>query len=121
MGWGPISDIVEIYSAEDMPQVQPTEVKAFAFNATALKVTWRPIEPTRENIRGELIGYRLKYWVAENNDSLSDETIAMIKLNNSTEPEGLIVGLTPNTNYWVRVMAYNSAGSGPESEKFKGR
>lgn len=42
-----------------MPQVQPTEVKAWAFNSTSMNITWRPIEPTRENIRGELIGYRV--------------------------------------------------------------
>lgn len=42
-----------------MPQVQPTEVSAFAHNATSLNVTWQPIEPTRENIRGKLIGYRV--------------------------------------------------------------
>lgn len=59
LGSGPISDPVEIFSAEDMPQVQPTEVSAFAHNATSLNVTWLPIEPTRDNIRGELVGYRV--------------------------------------------------------------
>lgn len=58
-GPGPISEPVEIFTAEDMPQVQPTEVSAFAHNATSLNVTWQPIEPTRENIRGKLIGYRV--------------------------------------------------------------
>ena len=59
MGSGPISNESVIFSAEDMPQVQPTEVKAWANNATSLNVTWRPIEPTRENIHGKLIGYRV--------------------------------------------------------------
>ena len=58
---------------------------------------------------------RLKYWREED-----DEIMAQIRLNNGTEPTGLVVGLVPNTFYWVRVMAYNSAGSGPESEKFRG-
>ncbi|KAL7642096.1 UNVERIFIED_CONTAM: hypothetical protein RMT77_007970 [Armadillidium vulgare] len=116
VGWGPQSEIVTIYSAEGMPQVQPTEVKAWAFNSTSMNITWRPIEPTRENIRGELIGYRLKYWPESH-----AEIDAQIRLKLGTEPQGLIVGLKSNTYYWVRVMAYNSAGSGPESEKFRER
>lgn len=112
-GPGPISEPVEIFTAEDMPQVQPTEVSAFAHNATSLNVTWQPINPTRENIRGRLIGYRIKYWRRKDN-----ETDHIIKLQIGTEPHGLIVGLVPNTFYWVRVMAYNRAGSGPESERF---
>ncbi|XP_045114342.1 contactin-like [Portunus trituberculatus] len=113
IGPGPISEPVTIYTAEDMPQVQPTEVSAFAHNATSLNVTWQPIEPTRENIRGKLVGYRIKYWRRMDND-----TDHIIKLQRGTEPHGLIVGLVPNTFYWVRVMAYNQAGSGPESERF---
>ncbi|KAG0716945.1 Contactin [Chionoecetes opilio] len=113
IGQGPISEPVTIFSAEDMPQVQPTEVSAFAHNATSLNVTWQPIEPNRENIRGKLVGYRIKYWRRKNN-----ETDHIIKLQRGIEPHGLIVGLVPNTFYWVRVMAYNQAGSGPESERF---
>ena len=59
IGPGPVSEPVTIYSAEDMPQVQPTEVSAFAHNATSLNITWQPIDPTRENIRGKLVGYRV--------------------------------------------------------------
>lgn len=143
-----------------MPQVQPTEVSAFAHNATSLNVTWQPINPTRDNIRGKLIGYRvssiscelseegsfvialyclaliwnwycvltkklpfylltnftqIKYWRRDDN-----ETDHIIKLQIGTEQHGLIVGLVPNTFYWIRVMAYNSAGAGPESERFLG-
>ncbi|XP_027207013.1 contactin [Penaeus vannamei] len=112
-GAGPISEPVEVFTAEGMPQVQPTEVSAFAHNATSLNVTWQPINPTRDNIRGKLIGYRIKYWRRDDN-----ETDHIIKLQIGTEPHGLIVGLVPNTFYWIRVMAYNSAGAGPESERF---
>ena len=31
-------------------------------------------------------------------------------LSRSTKNEALIIGLQPNTYYYVRVMAYNSAG-----------
>ncbi|KAK7072713.1 Contactin-3, partial [Halocaridina rubra] len=113
VGPGKVSEPVVVYTAEDNPQVQPTEVSAFAHNATSLNVTWLPITPTRENIRGKLIGYRIKYWRRSDN-----ETDHIIKLQRGTLPYGLIVGLVPNTFYWVRVMAFNQAGSGPESERF---
>lgn len=112
-GAGPISDPVVIYSAEDMPQAQPTEVGAYAFNATSINVSWVPIDPTRDNIRGKLIGYRIKYWRRSD-----PETDNIIRLSLNATNSALIVGLIPNTFYWVRVMAYNSAGAGPESERF---
>merc|ERR1712079_20371 len=41
-----------------------------------------------------------------------------VRVSRSTKNEALIIGLQPNTYYYVRVMAYNSAGPGPESERF---
>ncbi|XP_064486907.1 contactin-like [Ornithodoros turicata] len=113
-GDGPISDPVEIYSAEGMPQVQPSGVYAVPFNSTSLNVTWTPLDITREKIRGRLIGHRIKYWKNDENA----ETEALILLKRGIENWGLIVGLQPNTEYRVAVMAYNDAGSGPESEYF---
>lgn len=60
VGKGPESEPVVIYSAEDMPQVAPQRVIPFAFNSTAFNVTWQPIDITRENIRGRLIGHRVR-------------------------------------------------------------
>lgn len=59
---------------------------------------------------------QIKYWRREFKETESH----LIKLQRGTEPHGLIVGLVPNTFYWVRVMAYNQAGAGPESERFLG-
>jgi hypothetical protein len=42
-------------------------------------------------------------------------------LSRSTKNWALIVGLQPNEYYYVKVMAYNSAGEGPESERFLGK
>lgn len=58
-GSGPESEVVTIFSAEDMPQVAPVQVSARSYNSTALNVSWLPIEETREKIRGKLIGYRV--------------------------------------------------------------
>ena len=114
MGAGPISEEYIIYSAEGMPQAVPTEVAARAYNSTALNVTWQPIEHTREGLRGRLLGHRVKYWMADGDET----TESLILLKSSLEPWALVVGLQPFTEYYVRVMAYNSAGSGQESERF---
>lgn len=60
VGEGPLSEEVLVYSAESMPQVQPSLVKAFPFNSTALNVSWAPVDITREKIRGRLIGEPVK-------------------------------------------------------------
>lgn len=112
VGEGPISDPEEIYSAEGMPQVQPSGVYAVPYNSTALNVTWNPLDITREKIRGRLIGHRIKYWRSD----LDRELDSLILLKRGLDSWGLIVGLQPNTEYWTVVMAYNEAGSGPESE-----
>merc|ERR1712045_299154 len=103
-----------IFSAEDMPQVAPAKVGARPFNSTALNITWIPIPNVREKVRGELIGHRIKYW----REDLEEISESQYLLSRSVEPHALIIGLQPNTYYWVRVMAYNSAGPGPESERF---
>ena len=42
-----------------MPQATPTQVSAHPYNGTALNVSWLPIDDTRENIRGKLLGFRV--------------------------------------------------------------
>ena len=61
-----------------------------------------------------LIGYRIKYW----REDLDEVKESQYLLSRSVQPSALIIGLQPNSYYWVRVMAYNSAGPGPESERF---
>ncbi|XP_012215435.1 contactin [Linepithema humile] len=114
IGEGPISEIKVVYSAEDMPQVAPQLVYAMSYNSTSLNVTWAPIEQTRERVRGKLIGHRIKYWVKDH----SREEDSTYYLSRSTRNWALIVGLQPDTYYYVKVMAFNSAGEGPESERY---
>ena len=104
---GPVSDTVVVRTAEDLPQVAPTEVGARPFNSTAIRVTWTPIPEVREKVRGKLIGYRIKYWRRDLNEVIDSQYM----LSRSTEPHALIIGLLPNTYYYVKVMAYNSAGN----------
>ncbi|XP_014371017.2 contactin [Papilio machaon] len=113
LGAGPESEVATIYSAEDMPQVAPQQVYSRSFNSTALNVTWDPIDQSRDRLRGRLIGHRLKYWKQENK-----EEECIYYLSRTTRNWALIVGLQPDTYYYVKVMAFNSAGEGPESERF---
>lgn len=115
VGAGPESKPVVIYSAEDMPQIAPQQTVARGFNSTCLNVTWNAVEQTREKIRGNLIGHRLKYWKKD----LREED-SVYYLSRTTRPWALIVGLEPDTYYFVKVMAYNAAGEGPESERYMG-
>ncbi|XP_063704991.1 contactin-like [Culicoides brevitarsis] len=115
-GAGPESNVTTIYSAEDMPQVAPQQVYARGFNSTAINVTWAPVDQTREKIRGQLIGHRIKYWKKDHR-----EEDAVYYLSRTTRPWALIVGLEPDTYYFVKSMAYNAAGEGPESERYMER
>lgn len=63
VGKGPESEYVTIFSAEDMPQVAPQKPIAVAFNSTCFNVTWQPIDMSRENIRGRLIGHRVSAYI----------------------------------------------------------
>lgn len=116
IGMGPESPVAIIYSAEDMPQVAPQQPYVIPFNSTCFNITWNPINQTREALRGNLIGHRLKYW----KQGFKEED-AVYYLSRHKRPWALIVGLEPDTHYFVKVMAYNAAGEGPESERYLGK
>ncbi|KAH9425880.1 Contactin-3 [Dermatophagoides pteronyssinus] len=112
-----ISEPTIVYSAESMPQIAPAGVNALAYNSTALNVTWSRLDTSREKMRGRLIGHRIKYWKMNQDPQYDSLTL----LKRGSDPWGLIVGLMPDTEYYIAVMAYNEAGSGPESEPFLAR
>ncbi|ENN74113.1 hypothetical protein D910_11524 [Dendroctonus ponderosae] len=114
IGPGPISEEALVFSAEDMPQVAPQLVVARSFNSTALNVSWDPIEVIREKVKGKLIGHRIKYWKKD-----THEEDSVYYLSRTTRPWALIVGLQPDTYYFVKCMAYNSAGEGPEKRTYR--
>ncbi|CAH1981404.1 unnamed protein product [Acanthoscelides obtectus] len=96
-----------------MPQVAPQLVVGKAYNSTAMNISWVAVEQTREKVRGKLIGHRIKYW-----KNGTDEQDAVYYLSRTTRPWALIVGLQPDTYYFVKAMVYNAAGEGPESERY---
>lgn len=115
MGRGESSPIVDIMSAEDLPKGVPISVKAVYFNCTAITVEWKPVENTIEVMRGVLLGYRINYWV----DQEEEETMALFKIIRNQTDHGLIIGLRENTDYMINVQALNTAGNGPKSENYR--
>lgn len=113
IGSGPLSQVGYIHSAQQMPRIQPTNLYAVAHNSTALNITWSPMNELEES--GKLIGYRIRYWPS----GKDPQTHSLTHLKRGLETWGIVVGLQPDTEYHTSVMAYNEAGSGPESESFR--
>lgn len=63
--------------------------------------------------------FQIRYWLKKDNNLYDAE--ALNYLSRSKKPWALILGLIPNTYYYVQVMAYNSAGPGPASEPIYGK
>ena len=53
---GPMSEEVEVMSAEDIPRSTPTKVGARPFNSTAIRVHWNPVPNVRDKVRFSIIG-----------------------------------------------------------------
>jgi len=73
------------------------------------------LNPEQQLAKAKLTGYRVRYWPS----GKDQQTHSLTKLKRGLEPWALLVGLQPDTEYHVSVMAYNEAGSGPESESFR--
>lgn len=113
MGKGPMSDPVTIMSAEELPKGVPIGVKAVYYNATAAIVEWIPVNNTREIMKGDLIGYRINYWVKDE----QNETMALFRIIRNQTDHGMIIALREDTDYWVNVQVLNSGlNLGPKSE-----
>ncbi|KAM4700365.1 contactin-2 [Discoglossus pictus] len=105
-GQGPYSRITTVYSAEEEPNVAPSEVKATVKSASEMDVSWSSVQ----TINGILLGYEIRYWRAGDNEAAADRVrtagvVTVARVN----------GLRPDTTYHVTVRAYNRAGTGPPS------
>lgn len=47
-----------------MPMVAPQLIVGLSYNSTALNISWKPIEETRANVRGKLIGHRVSQFAS---------------------------------------------------------
>jgi hypothetical protein len=117
-GEGPRSDISIVYTAEGIPRKPVSNVKCEPFNSTAILVSWDPIpEDDFSILQGKLLGYVVRYWrydVEENQNYWRKRFLGQ-------RSSAIIIGLEPDTVYFVRVYVFNSAGEGVESELFSHR
>ncbi|XP_053402883.1 contactin-like [Mercenaria mercenaria] len=113
-GNGPMSDYADVYSAEGMPTIRPSNVRYNPINGTALTIYWDPVPNTREGIKGRVRGYRIDY-IDKNNETGCQRCSTFVY---GQTDHGTIIGLEPNGDYWVRVTVFNSAGISTISERY---
>ena len=95
-----------------------SNVKCEPFNSTAILVTWDPIpEDDFSILQGKLLGYVVRYWRHDKDENLNYWRKRFLGQRSSA----IIIGLEPDTVYFVRVYVFNSAGEGVESELFSHR
>lgn len=117
-GEGPKSEVQIVYTAEGIPRKPVTNVKCEPYNSTAILVTWDPIpEDDFAILQGKLLGYVVRYW----RYGLEENTNYWRKRFLGQRSSAVIIGLEPNTVYFVRVRVFNSAGESVESQLFSHR
>jgi hypothetical protein len=118
MGEGPKSDIEIVYTAEGIPRKPVSNVRCEPFNSTAILVTWDPIaEDDFAILQGKLLGYVVRYWRHDQEENQNYWRKRFLGQRSSA----IIIGLEPDTIYFVRVYVFNSAGESVESQLFSHR
>uniref|UniRef100_A0A8C2GAF6 Contactin 3b n=1 Tax=Cyprinus carpio TaxID=7962 RepID=A0A8C2GAF6_CYPCA len=105
-GEGPFSSIATVFSAEEVPSVAPERVSAKSLSAADIEVTWEPIASTPERV----LGYEVVYW----EDDTKPDTVGKVRITGNYTAVN-VSGLQGNTQYYLAVCAFNTAGTGPQS------
>jgi hypothetical protein len=118
MGEGPVSNMTIVYTAEGIPRKPVSGVRCEPYNSTAILVHWQMIpEDDFSILQGKLLGYIVRYWRFDQEENMNYWRKRFPGQRNSA----VIIGLEPDTVYFVRVRVYNSAGESVESELFSHR
>uniref|UniRef100_H3DCJ5 Contactin 3a, tandem duplicate 2 n=1 Tax=Tetraodon nigroviridis TaxID=99883 RepID=H3DCJ5_TETNG len=103
-GQGPFSPVVTIYSAEIEPSGMPAGVWARSVSASEIEVNWQALSYSPERV----LGYEVVYW----EDDTKPETMGKVRVPwNQTAVT--VSGLAGNTQFFLTVSAFNTAGTGP--------
>ena len=100
-----VCSIYLVYSYKDA-SVAPHNIQVLAVNSVTLSVQWDGLTPCK-HLNGHITKYRVQY------TSNSSGVVKNKDVNGAWDVVGaraFLSGLTPNTNYTIRVAAMNAEG-----------
>ncbi|KAI3371148.1 hypothetical protein L3Q82_023779, partial [Scortum barcoo] len=108
-GEGPFSLTAVIFSSQDAPPEAPVNAEVRALSATEAIVWWLP------QLQNNIDGYQVKYWRKHDDSEGGAQRVVIPGRENYTR----LVGMKPDSHYFVEIRGYNSAGYGPPSERLQ--
>ena len=114
VGRGMSSNVVKFKTGEEEPSSPPLDVTAEPKGPTTLRLSWKP--PLPEKCHGHLLGFYVGFkHVIDYNKPYSYRTVPAGSFNQTYEY--FLTGLKKGTDYNIIVKAFNSAGSGVDSQE----
>ncbi|XP_053205965.1 cell adhesion molecule DSCAML1-like, partial [Panonychus citri] len=115
VGLGPASAKVTFITGEEEPTGAPVDLHVISRGPTTARIAWR--SPLRNTWNGKLLGFYVGYRLFDNYKTPhSFRTVSMIQ-SNASHHEYFLSSLLKGSKYSIIVKAYNSAGTGPETQE----
>ncbi|XP_064480158.1 cell adhesion molecule Dscam1-like [Ornithodoros turicata] len=113
LGYGNPSEVVSVITKEEAPSDPPTGIQIEPTSSRSMKIKWKA--PPSEQRRSPVKGYYLGYKVHRSGEQFVYKTLESSR--NGDVEEFHLSNLRRNTEYSIRLQAFNNAGSGPASEE----
>ncbi|XP_076124755.1 contactin-3 [Alosa pseudoharengus] len=106
-GEGPFSSVATVFSAEEVPSLAPVRTRGRSVSASEIEVVWEPLRSIPERV----LGYEVVYW----EDDTKPDTVGKVRISANYTAVN-ISGLRGSTQYYLAVSAFNTAGTGFQSQ-----